>query len=98
MDLLGSGATDLEDDGRGGAVGTVHGSVLVPSTVERGRGGGWCHCWNASRTGHLNRSLIDACAGMTIAGSCTDQCHTESVPSWRCVGNVQREIWRRKVD
>ena len=33
----------------------------VAQIVERGRRRAWCHCWNASRTGHLNRSLIDAC-------------------------------------
>ena len=33
----------------------------VAQIVDRGRRRAWCHCWNASRTGHLNRSLIDAC-------------------------------------
>ena len=66
--------------------------------VKRGRRRAWCHCWNASRTGHLNRSLIDACKGETIAGSCTDQCHTASVLSWSVWERVQREIWRRKVE
>ena len=54
----------------------------VAQIVGRGRRRAWCKCWNASRTSHLNRSLIDACESMTIAGSCTDQCHTASVLSW----------------
>ena len=53
----------------------------VAQIVERGRRGASCHCWNASRTFHLNRSVTGACEGMTIAGSCTDQCHTASVLS-----------------
>ena len=51
----------------------------VAQIVERGRRRAWCKCWNASRTGHLKRSLIVACESMTIVGSCTDQCHTASV-------------------
>ena len=55
----------------------------VPSIVDRGRRGARCHCWSVSRTGHLNRLVIDACEGVTIAGRCTEQCDTALVLSWR---------------
>ena len=68
----------------------------VAQIVEHGRRRTWCHCWNASRTGHLNRSLIDACESMTIVRSCTDQCHTASLLSWRsgkvCSARLGEEI------
>ena len=57
----------------------------MPSIDDRGRRGARCHCWNASRTGHLIKSVTDACEGVTIDGSCTEQRDTTLVLSWCCL-------------
>ena len=47
----------------GAEVSTDHLGSGATDFEEDGRSGAgaWCHCWNASRTGHVIKSLIDAC-------------------------------------